>query len=214
MGSTSACSCRPSTSSRCSSARPLSQSTYTQRHGHRPHCEMHQSLWHTSVRTGFPPCCSDLRPMLLQHAACQQKTQGSGSHLRPHFQHLPAARHVQLRRLRCDTVVDGQHHALPVLCRAVPEVRADTEVVVLHAGTRDVLQPATSSGNTACIAHGVHARIHHALVHTHTRPLGATVQMLTDSTAPPSRGMQQPTSLSVTAAPRPCCMPPYRRHRS
>lgn len=49
---------------------------------------------------------------------------------------------MQVSWLCCYAVVHCHDHLLPVFRRAVPEVRADAEVVVLHTGTRDVLQPA------------------------------------------------------------------------
>lgn len=67
---------------------------------------------------------------------------GHYTHLRPDFQHLPAPRYVQLRRLCCHTVIHCQHHTLPILCGTVSEVCADAEVVVLNTSTWDVLEPA------------------------------------------------------------------------
>jgi hypothetical protein len=61
---------------------------------------------------------------------------------------------MQLRWLRCYTVIDCKHHPLPILCSTVPEVRADTEVVVLNARSRNVLQPAAqTAGCTIVIKH-------------------------------------------------------------
>lgn len=89
------------------------------------------------------PCCWPQPGPHVGHckSACVNAID-QAAHLRPHFQHLPAARHMQLRWLRCHAVIDCQHHPLPVFCCTIPEMRADTEVVVLHTGTRNVLQPA------------------------------------------------------------------------
>jgi hypothetical protein len=46
---------------------------------------------------------------------------------------------MQLRLLRCHTLIHSHNNLLPVLCGAVPEVRTDAEVVVFHTRARNVL---------------------------------------------------------------------------